>query len=911
LKDVKCQWKSLPIKIDYITKCKWHKKGANRIQKCCYFYRRCVGAKCKVEKKNCKVTGKATVKRHKACYWKEFQNGRKQRCCSFSTFCKKKICRKLFRKCSWVGKKIWWKSDQKCEWKRKSKTMRQKRCCKYVYKCVGKKCKVVKTLCDWRGHPIYSKLFKNCRWVAHHKEGNKQFCCKQVKVCKGKKCRIFGKKCGYTGKTVQWKTKTTCSWAKFKDYKQRKCCYSRTRCVNLKNCRLFKESCKYIGPKVTVLPKKVCSSKKEGKGTRTTCCTFKRYCYGKHCKDINRKCKVGKHIEYKNSSKCFFEKVVKGWSRKVCCATANKCVEYKCKKIRRMCKVTDVRRMSKRRKYVLELRKKKYEHERIEKEKKQKLACDCFKQETQNYKVYEEKKETATKRFEKCKKKEALLKEKISKSKTKSSDLEAKLSKKGKKCLKFFDDLKFIVKKTADYKKFVYTKQVICTKETLNYDKFIKEYRFQETKYRTLDRKEERKERAVLVQKYESKELVVKTKVEIRESNIKKEIQKISEDCRRTHTELATIKKSAMKSDATYLKAEKNCKQMKLSFENQKKSLKKRKTKSNKHPMDKKRKTIFVAQKLITQERESKYLQCLKDLSQYKLLKEKSDKNFKNALKNHKNCSFALRKKKSTINRIEKREQKTKVNLNKLLNPKKKKVALPKPKKVAVVPKRIPRTRRGRGDVWLQDKNGNYIDVNVMGTFSYLRDVKHGIEIDAQFGQMGLGSVISGVSVSARNNVIKAERNGEVSLNGRVVKEKSAIFQYNGNTVQILKLNAKTPGLYIIKGLRDERLSFRYFPKLKSFDIAAESKELLTTGLFSDPANPKKYILSKKQSKFAKYVAFDYLDESSGNKDQIGEALKCCGKLKTKIAQENCKKDYYRTDVCFADEYTADLPLRK
>jgi len=96
----------------------------------------------------------------------------------------------------------------------------------------------------------------------------------------------------------------------------------------------------------------------------------------------------------------------------------------------------------------------------------------------------------------------------------------------------------------------------------------------------------------------------------------------------------------------------------------------------------------------------------------------------------------------------------------------------------------------------------------------------------------------------------------------------------------------KKPGLFIVRGLRDEKLSFRYFSNVGSYDIRAETKVISSTGLFVDPANPRKYILSKKDSKFTKYVKFEYLDESEGNTDQKAEATKCC--------EKNNKQNYKR-----------------
>jgi len=245
------------------------------------------------------------------------------------------------------------------------------------------------------------------------------------------------------------------------------------------------------------------------------------------------------------------------------------------------------------------------------------------------------------------------------------------------------------------------------------------------------------------------------------------------------------------------------------------------------------------------------------------------------------------------------------LNAKNHLQPKPKpKINPPKPKPRPVIRRPVVRRRRGRGDVWLQDKKGNWVDVNVEGTFIYMRDPKNGIEIDTQFGQKGLGSVISAIILKARNNVIKAERNGQVTINGRLVQEKSAFLIFNGNNVQVKKIQTKKIGLFIVKGLREDKLSFRYFKKVRSYDLNAASSDNNVIGLFRDPANPRKYILPKKLSNFAKYLRFDLLDETDGNPEQKVAAEKCCDKLKNIVAKDNCKKDYYRTDVCFLEEYT-------
>jgi len=222
----------------------------------------------------------------------------------------------------------------------------------------------------------------------------------------------------------------------------------------------------------------------------------------------------------------------------------------------------------------------------------------------------------------------------------------------------------------------------------------------------------------------------------------------------------------------------------------------------------------------------------------------------------------------------------------------------------------VRRRRGGKGDVWLQDKNGNWLDVNVVGTFRYFRDSNNKFDVDVQFGSINLGSAITAVAIIARGNVIKGEKNGLVTLNGRLIAEKSAILKFDNDKVEIKKLVTKEPGLFIIEGLRKEQLSFRFFAKVGSYDIKESTTVSHSEGVFSDPTNPKKYVISKKESKFTNYIAFGKNDVSTGNPEQKQEAEKCCGKLIGKD-KEMCETDYYRTDVCFADEYTANLPLKK
>jgi len=90
LRKVDCKWASLPIKLDWLTKCRWFKHGVVREKECCSFLRRCVGTKCEDRKTTCKVVDKTVQHRYKSCKWTRFKRGRREKCCDYSTVCKKK-----------------------------------------------------------------------------------------------------------------------------------------------------------------------------------------------------------------------------------------------------------------------------------------------------------------------------------------------------------------------------------------------------------------------------------------------------------------------------------------------------------------------------------------------------------------------------------------------------------------------------------------------------------------------------------------------------------------------------------------------------------------------------------------------------------------------------------------------------
>jgi len=77
-----------------------------------------------------------------------------------------------------------------------------------------------------------------------------------------------------------------------------------------------------------------------------------------------------------------------------------------------------------------------------------------------------------------------------------------------------------------------------------------------------------------------------------------------------------------------------------------------------------------------------------------------------------------------------------------------------------------------RGDVWIQDSNGQWQEVNAVGSFRYLNDKRNGVKVDTQFTQFGSGSITTGIVIKARKHIIKTSH-GKVYLNGKKISRKN------------------------------------------------------------------------------------------------------------------------------------------
>jgi len=206
-----------------------------------------------------------------------------------------------------------------------------------------------------------------------------------------------------------------------------------------------------------------------------------------------------------------------------------------------------------------------------------------------------------------------------------------------------------------------------------------------------------------------------------------------------------------------------------------------------------------------------------------------------------------------------------------------------------------------RGDVWIQDQNGEWQEVNAVGSFRYLEDVQSGISIDTQFTKLGQGSITTSIIISARNNVIKTS-NGLVFLNGKQISKDNQNLDINfvGKFVKFL---AKGKGhSVVIHGLAAEKFGFSYDPATKSYQLNVISQEN-SKGLFVDPLNPAKYQLKEKKSKFDTFVKFHMIRSVEGTPEQRKKAMGCCHLIKSEEKLHECISDYIKTGKCLINSF--------
>jgi len=213
-----------------------------------------------------------------------------------------------------------------------------------------------------------------------------------------------------------------------------------------------------------------------------------------------------------------------------------------------------------------------------------------------------------------------------------------------------------------------------------------------------------------------------------------------------------------------------------------------------------------------------------------------------------------------------------------------------------------------RGDVWIQDQNGDWKEVNAIGSFRFLEDKQSGIVINTQFTQVGSGSVTSAIIFNARGTTIKTNNKGQVSINGKHIKHthKTLLIKFVGKKI-VTKLIKGNKHLTVIRGLTEDKLGFVYDPSSKSYELTVSAQDL-STGLFTDPSHPKKYQLKQSQSKFDTYIDFKLLKKVKGTPQLRKKAMQCCHLLDTELKVHQCISDFIRTKKCLVTEYTEENP---
>jgi len=212
-----------------------------------------------------------------------------------------------------------------------------------------------------------------------------------------------------------------------------------------------------------------------------------------------------------------------------------------------------------------------------------------------------------------------------------------------------------------------------------------------------------------------------------------------------------------------------------------------------------------------------------------------------------------------------------------------------------------------RGDVWIQDQNGEWTEVNAVGSFVYLEDKQSGIRVDTQFTQIGTGTVTTSVAVSARGKVIVANK-GRIIINGKKLPKtkRSILLRFIGKEIKV-RYSSKSKNTIVIRGLTEERIGLVFDTVTSTYTVNVAAEDT-AKGLFTDPQNPAKYQLPKNKSKFNKYVAFKMLRSQHGTPEERKKGMECCHVLHSEEKMNECISDFIRTKSCFLHEFQNNTP---
>jgi len=103
-------------------------------------------------------------------------------------------------------------------------------------------------------------------------------------------------------------------------------------------------------------------------------------------------------------------------------------------------------------------------------------------------------------------------------------------------------------------------KRIECIQQKSNYKQWVRKERFENKKFRSFERKQERIERAILLKKYENKEEFFRFKSNKKQIKLQKIIKKLSVQCKKTKSDLDIVQKIHVAIDKKYCAKEKKCK---------------------------------------------------------------------------------------------------------------------------------------------------------------------------------------------------------------------------------------------------------------------------------------------------------------------------------------------------------------
>jgi len=115
-----------------------------------------------------------------------------------------------------------------------------------------------------------------------------------------------------------------------------------------------------------------------------------------------------------------------------------------------------------------------------------------------------------------------------------------------------------------------------------------------------------------------------------------------------------------------------------------------------------------------------------------------------------------------------------------------------------------------RGDVWVKGSNGEWTEVNAVGSFVYLENKQYDYSVNTQFTKEGYGSITTGIVVKSKKSTLSAGMNGRIRINGVLIKGQSSFYiNYHHGSFEIKKHKNPTSKIQVT-GLSGLELSFNW-----------------------------------------------------------------------------------------------------